>query len=176
MHDKILKLYVSKSVKEQVTLLTRITRKLVIEFRTMDKVQKPSSNECSTPSSGPYRGNFMFAILLVIVSWWKREVSIVVSCFYCILRLQWRFLFEWLTWDPRVCIPCCWKLVCCLSSYIASFSPVWFILETAHLLILWHVWVASLINNGFQIRLNQFIRFLQWWLHLVITVTRLPSI
>jgi hypothetical protein len=28
---------------------------LFIEFRTMDKVQKPSSNECYTPSSESFR-------------------------------------------------------------------------------------------------------------------------
>lgn len=43
----------------------------------------------------------------------RKEVSILVLGFYCILGMQWTFLCEWLTWDPRVCISCCWKLILC---------------------------------------------------------------
>jgi hypothetical protein len=33
---------------------------LILGFRTMDKVQKPSINECCTPSSEPYRIILLF--------------------------------------------------------------------------------------------------------------------
>jgi hypothetical protein len=41
---------------------------LFVEIRTMDKVQKLSSNECYTPSSEPFRRNSSYLISVVLFS------------------------------------------------------------------------------------------------------------
>jgi hypothetical protein len=35
---------------------------LTLEYRTMEKVQKPSNSECYTPSSEPFRKKIMFIL------------------------------------------------------------------------------------------------------------------
>jgi hypothetical protein len=45
-----------RKIEVKLTLTTGdVKQQEVLEFRTMDKVQKPSINECYTPSSEPYR-------------------------------------------------------------------------------------------------------------------------
>jgi hypothetical protein len=53
---------------------------LVIEFQTMDKVQKPIVNECCTPSSEPYRE------MIVLLGGFKQRIEIVIK--KCILRKE----------------------------------------------------------------------------------------
>jgi hypothetical protein len=60
-----------------------------LEFRTMDKVHKPSGSECYTPSSQPLGSTILIRLLREMLVKLSRGISLILTreCFVCLLVL-----------------------------------------------------------------------------------------